>query len=63
MDIFPAVAELAGVDIPEDRHIDGRNILPLARGDVQTSPHEFLFHYCGEKIHAVRYRPKSGNLI
>ena len=60
MDIFPAVAELAGVDIPKDRHIDGRNVLPLARGDIQTSLHEFLFHYCGEKIHAVRYRPKSG---
>ena len=60
MDIYPTVADLAGVEIPKDRYIDGRNILPLINDDTQISPHEFLFHYCGDKLHAVRYRPQSG---
>lgn len=41
------------------RIIDGRNLLPLLQGDVQRSEHEFLFHYCGTFLHAVRWHPNN----
>eukprot|EP00058_Branchiostoma_floridae_P020949 XP_002606439.1 hypothetical protein BRAFLDRAFT_67691 [Branchiostoma floridae] len=62
MDIFPTVADIIGAPLPQDRVIDGRNILPLLGGAAVTSPHDFLFHYCGEYVHAVRYRPREGNV-
>lgn len=60
MDVIQIVSFAAGVTLPNDRHIDGRDIMPLLRGDETVSPHEFLFHYCGTNIHAVRYRPRTG---
>eukprot|EP00058_Branchiostoma_floridae_P020948 XP_002606438.1 hypothetical protein BRAFLDRAFT_67690 [Branchiostoma floridae] len=62
MDIFPTVADIIGAPLPQDRVMDGRNILPLLGGAEVTSPHDFLFHYCDEYVHAVRYRPKEGNV-
>ena len=59
MDVLPTIAKLTGADIPEDRVIDGKNLLPLLTNKTRKSPHEFLFHYCGDQVHAVRYRPKS----
>lgn len=41
------------------RVIDGRNLMPLLQGEVQRSAHEFLFHYCGAFLHAVRWHPKD----
>ncbi|XP_033003353.1 arylsulfatase D-like [Lacerta agilis] len=61
MDIFPTVAHLAGASIPQDRVIDGRNQIALLQGEVQHSEHEFMFHYCGSYLHAVRwYQRESG---
>ena len=59
MDVLPTIAKLTGAGIPEDRIIDGKDLLPLLTNKTQKSPHEFLFHYCGDQVHAVRYRPKS----
>ncbi|OWK60824.1 Arylsulfatase D [Lonchura striata] len=39
--------------------IDGRDLLPLLRGVVAHSEHEFLFHYCGVHLHAVRWHQKD----
>ncbi|XP_006877304.1 PREDICTED: arylsulfatase D [Chrysochloris asiatica] len=55
MDIFPTVVQLAGGQMPQDRVIDGRSLLPLLLGSVQYSAHEFLFHYCGMHLHAARW--------
>jgi len=63
MDVLPTVAKLTGVDLPEDRVIDGKSLLPLLTNKTQESSHEFLFHYCGNQVHAVRYRPKNTNII
>lgn len=41
------------------RVIDGRDLLPLLRGAVAHSEHEFLFHYCGVHLHAVRWHQKD----
>ena len=62
MDIFTTMVELAGASVPNDRAIDGKNILPLLKKEQSISPHEFMFHYCGTAIHAVRYRPRTGNV-
>ncbi|XP_038612916.1 arylsulfatase D-like [Tachyglossus aculeatus] len=63
MDILPTVASLGGGTLPRDRVIDGRDLMPLLRGDVQRSDHEFLFHYCGVHLHAVRWHPKDGGAV
>ncbi|XP_072812115.1 steryl-sulfatase isoform X5 [Vicugna pacos] len=59
MDIFPTVAKLAGAPLPEDRIIDGRDLMPLLRGESQHSDHEFLFHYCNFYLNAVRWHPRN----
>ncbi|OTF72177.1 hypothetical protein BLA29_002771 [Euroglyphus maynei] len=55
MDIFTTVSNILNLTLPNDRIIDGRNIFPLLKGEKQTSPHDFLFHYCGVYLHGVRY--------
>ncbi|XP_007431486.1 arylsulfatase H-like isoform X1 [Python bivittatus] len=63
MDIFPTVAHLAGAPVPQDRIIDGKNLIALLQEEVQHSEHEFMFHYCGSYLHAVRwYQKESGAL-
>ena len=60
MDVMVTLANVVGGHIPTDRHIDGKNILPLLEGRGSLSPHEFLFHYTSDTLHAIRYRPRSG---
>ncbi|XP_070258789.1 arylsulfatase F-like [Myotis yumanensis] len=63
MDILPTVAALTGGIVPQDRVIDGRNLMPLLQGQVQRSEHEFLFHYCSRFLHAARWRPKDSDAM
>ncbi|KAM9577381.1 arylsulfatase D-like [Trichechus inunguis] len=63
MDVFPTVVQLGGGQVPQDRVIDGRSLLPLLRGSVQHSAHEFLFHYCGQHLHAVRWHERDSGRI
>ncbi|CAH1791231.1 unnamed protein product [Owenia fusiformis] len=63
MDILPTLANIAGVEVPRDRLIDGKDLMPLIDGKQVISSHEFMFHYCGVWLHAVRWRPQSGNAI
>uniref|UniRef100_A0A667I3M3 Steroid sulfatase n=1 Tax=Lynx canadensis TaxID=61383 RepID=A0A667I3M3_LYNCA len=63
MDVFPTVATLAGAPLPEDRIIDGRDLMPLLQGKTQHSDHEFLFHYCNFYLNAVRWRPRNSTSI
>ncbi|XP_027970804.1 arylsulfatase E [Eumetopias jubatus] len=55
MDVFPTVVQLGGGEVPQDRVIDGRDLLPLLLGAAQHSDHEFLLHYCENFLHAVRW--------
>lgn len=59
MDIFPTIAKLAGGSLPNDRIIDGRDLMPLLEGKHLRSEHEFLFHYCNAYLNAVRWRPRN----
>ncbi|XP_040390274.1 arylsulfatase H-like isoform X4 [Cygnus olor] len=63
MDIYPTVTHLAGGVVPQDRVIDGRDLMPLLQGRVEHSEHEFLFHYCGIHLHAVRWYQKDSGAI
>ncbi|XP_015419454.1 PREDICTED: steryl-sulfatase, partial [Myotis davidii] len=63
MDIFPTVAKLAGSQLPEDRIIDGRDLMPLLQGETQRSDHEFLFHYCNFYLNAVRWHPPNSSSV
>ena len=53
IDLFPTLVTLAGGALPADRPIDGRDILPMLRGDA-SSPHEALFLFDRDRIAGVR---------
>ena len=55
IDLLPTIAKLAGVQPPQDRVIDGRDIWPLMSGEKGAqSPHEAYFFYGGGELQAVR---------
>ena len=43
LDLFPAIANIAGAPLPQDRFIDGINFLPVLTGLTDVSPHPTLF--------------------
>lgn len=53
MDLFPTFIELAGGALPQDREIDGRDILGFLRG-AEGSPHKQFYYYDHTRIFAVR---------
>ncbi|ROL48903.1 Arylsulfatase D [Anabarilius grahami] len=63
MDVFPTVVKLAGGALPEDRILDGRDLMPLLEGKTNRSEHEFMFHYCGMYLNAVRWHPHNSDSI
>ncbi|XP_006168772.1 arylsulfatase E isoform X2 [Tupaia chinensis] len=59
MDVFPTVVQLGGGQLPQDRVIDGRDLLPILLGTARHSEHEFLLHYCETHLHAEQQCGKS----
>lgn len=53
IDVFPTLLARAGVELPKDRMIDGRDIWPLLQGGTR-SPHDVLYFFSNDKIAAVR---------
>lgn len=53
MDILPTLAYLAGVEVPDDRVIDGVNIWPALSGEGNSGRNLFLY-FRGFKLEAVR---------
>jgi len=53
MDLFTTIADVCGAALPNDRKIDGNNLLPLLKGE-KDSPTETLFYCRGENLEAVR---------
>ncbi|CAL9689894.1 unnamed protein product [Knipowitschia caucasica] len=62
MDLYPTLKHLAR-DTKPDRLLDGHNLMPLLDGTSQSSEHEFMFHYCGKYLHAVRWRPPGSDSV
>ena len=56
MDLLQTFAQLAGAEIPDDRVIDGKDILPVLAEGKET-PHEAFFYFKANSLQAVR----SGN--
>lgn len=58
MDLFTTLANISGAKIPEDRVIDGKNILPLMRGDDKAiSPHTAVYGFKSKGgLMSVRYK-------
>jgi arylsulfatase A len=63
-DWYVTFAKLAGAELPADRIIDGKNILPLlaGRSGAQT-PHERFFYFTKYKLEAVRSGPWKLRLV
>lgn len=54
IDLFPTMAELLGLKLPEKK-IDGVSLLPIIKGDVGAQPRkEFLYYYRVNSLEAVR---------
>ncbi|XP_038071663.1 steryl-sulfatase-like [Patiria miniata] len=63
-DLLPTIAGIAGVPLPDDRVYDGKDLMPLLRGETIGKPHhEFMYHYCGSYLHAARYTPSDSDSI
>jgi arylsulfatase A-like enzyme len=55
MDLYTTFATLAGVPLPDDRPIDGRDLLPLLRGERgAAAPHPVYYSYSGARLGGVR---------
>jgi uncharacterized sulfatase len=54
LDLFPTLFEAAGVALPDDRTIDGRNMLGLLTGANERDTHEAFYFYHYDQLEAVR---------
>ena len=54
IDLAPTIAALCGAALPQDRVLDGHDIMPLMTGESATSPHQAYFYYKGNRVSAVR---------
>ncbi|MEX0291382.1 MAG: arylsulfatase [Flavobacteriaceae bacterium] len=45
LDILPTIAEICGIDLPSDRKIDGKSLVPLLKGQQVDWEHRPLFSY------------------
>ena len=58
MDLLPTFVRLAGARLPDDRIIDGRDIMDLlSESPGAKSPHDRFFYHQGETLRAVRSGP------
>ncbi|MBI9061093.1 MAG: sulfatase-like hydrolase/transferase [Marinilabiliaceae bacterium] len=58
MDLFTTFAHVAGAEIPQDRVIDGKDILPLMKGEEGArSPHKAIYGFKARGgLMSVRYK-------
>lgn len=54
IDLFPTFLGLAGLRLPDDRVIDGRDLWSLMTGRDTSSPHDALFFFHDKVIDGVR---------
>jgi arylsulfatase A len=55
IDFLPTIAEVAGIDLPEDLELDGRSLLPILGGDIHTDD-RYLYFFDNEDVVAIRDR-------
>jgi uncharacterized sulfatase len=54
IDLFPTVLRLAGLELPDDRAIDGRDLWGVMSGEQPAPPHEALLFFDDKVIDGVR---------
>ncbi len=54
IDFFPTILNLAGLQLPDDRIIDGKDIQGLLTAAEKVSPHEALFFFHYNELEGVR---------
>ncbi len=52
IDFLPTILNQAGIELPTDRVIDGKDIMPLLTGEEEKSPHDALFYI--DNDHGIR---------
>ncbi|MFH5885464.1 sulfatase [Halalkalibaculum sp. DA3122] len=62
MDLFSTSLALAGAEQPDDRIIDGVNLMPVLTGK-QENVRDAVFYYRSEKLFAVRKGPWKAHFI
>ncbi len=63
MDLFPTLLRAAGAQVPDDRPIDGNDLWPLLRGDVDESPSRTYYYFRGPQLQALRQGPWKLQLV
>ncbi|MDA2937592.1 sulfatase [Acidobacteria bacterium AH-259-A15] len=53
MDLYTTFLILAGAEIPRDRPVDGKNIMPLLEGGTKP-PRDSFYYYRGETLEGIR---------
>ena len=56
IDFLPTFLKMAGIALPEDREIDGVDMLPLLKGEATEALHEELYFIEGQKAMGLRTR-------
>jgi arylsulfatase A len=54
IDFLPTLLSIAGIDVPQDRIIDGKDISGLLTGQQQETPHRMLYFYHHAELEGVR---------
>jgi len=54
IDFFPTFLKIAGIPLPDDRVIDGVDMLPVLKGEAEESLHDELYFLKGKKVMGVR---------
>ncbi len=54
IDLFPTLLPLAGLQLPSDRAVDGKNIIGLMTGRATQTPHDVLYFYHSEELEGIR---------
>ena len=54
IDVLPTLASLAGVSVPVDKVIDGKNIWSILNGQTNSDPREAFYYYQMDQLQAVR---------
>lgn len=43
LDVLPTALKAAGIEIPKEMKVDGKDILPVLMGKTKNSPHEYIY--------------------
>lgn len=54
LDLFPTFLNLAGVELPQDRVLDGYDILGVLTGKAAKSPRDTFYYYHYDELQGVR---------